>query len=120
MNDLRARFRVGGARVALHLWFRLTAPVRRLEAAVRAVDERLTWLTHLGPGTRVRLTGRCCTVGRAHKGEMATITRFKHDIFDEDYHVIVDGKVYRWDDGSPQPDGHDYACERGFSVVEYH
>jgi len=119
MTDLRARFRVGGARIALHFWGRLTAPVRHLEAVVRAVDDRLFALTTLRPGTRVRLTGRCCTVGRKHKGEMATITKWKRDIFEEDYHVVVDGKEYRWDDGRPQRDGHDYACERGFDVVEY-
>ncbi len=119
MSDLRARLRVRAASATLRAWGRLTAPVRRLESAIRRVDDWLTVFTHLRPGTRVRLTGRCCTVGREHKGEMATVTKFKHDIFDQDYHVVVDGKVYRWLDGTLQENGHDYACDNGFDVVEY-
>ena len=105
--------------MALHIWDRLTAPLRLLEAAIYKIDDRLIALTHLGPGTRVRLTGQCCTVSVKHKGEMATITKWKRDVFEQDYHVVVDGKVYLWDDGSPQPNGHDYACTDGFDVVEY-
>jgi len=120
VSDLRARFRVGGARLLLHAWARLTDPVRRIVKAVRAVDDRLIRLTFLRPGTRVKLTGKCCTVGRKHKGEMATITEWNHTLEDPDYHIRVDGKEYRWDDGRPQKNGYDYACEDGFNVVEYH
>lgn len=69
-------------------------------------------------GDRVRLTGKCCTVGRDHAGELCTIMGYDDDA--GDYRVILDGKKYTWLDGTPQAysdGGYDYACERGFVVV---
>lgn len=69
-------------------------------------------------GDRVRLTGKCCTIGRDYAGALCTIMGYDDEA--GDYRVIVDGKKYTDLDGNPRSysaGGYDYACERGFEVV---